>query len=85
MTVLLRKKRTRKRCEKREAEPLSLPGAAGPLGPQSAPPSHPAGPCTAPGSGPSPRVLGWPGSRCALPRPPCRAASAEDAESDGGQ
>lgn len=55
-----------------------IPGEDGLLCPQSGPPEPPAGPCTAPGSCPSPRVLGWPGSRCGPPPPPCRAASAEE-------
>lgn len=59
-----------------------LPGVAEPLGPQSAPLSHPAGPCTAPDSDPSPHVPGWPGSRCELLPLPCRAASAEDTGRD---
>lgn len=55
-----------------------LPGVAGLLGPQSVPPEHPAGLCTAPGSDPSPHVLGWPGSRCELLLLPCQAASAKE-------
>lgn len=55
-----------------------IPDEDGLLCPQSGPPEPPAGPCTAPGSCPSPRVLGWPGSRCGRRRPPCRAASAEE-------
>lgn len=56
------------------------PDEAGLLCPQSGPPEHPAGLCTAPGSCPSPRVLGWPGSRCGQPPPPYQAASAEERE-----
>lgn len=52
-----------------------LPGEAGLLGPQSEFPRRPAGFCTAPGPGPSPHALDWPGSRCEPPLQPCRAAA----------
>lgn len=74
----VRKKKSKVTRKKKVHKGGGLPGVVGPPGPQSAPLAHPAGPCTAPGSDPSPRVLGWPGSRCELPLLPCRAASAEE-------